>query len=62
MALEIPVQLQRVNNLLIDYRPRRTVAASVTIVRVLGEESHVVALADYNHSNAGVDFEILACL
>ena len=60
MALEIPIELERVRDLLVDDGACRAVPAPVFLA--LGEEPDVVPLPDHDHRDFGVDLEVGACL
>ena len=60
MTLQVEVEFGRVRDVLVDHRSGRAVPAPVCFGRVLGEEAHVVALANHNHGDLCFDAQGLA--
>ena len=62
MALKIPVELERVRDLLVDDGARRAVATLVLVAPRPREEPDMVPLPNHDHGDFGVDLEVGACL
>lgn len=58
--LKVEIELDRVGDRLVHYKPSRAVPTLVAISRVLREEPDMVALADDDNCDLGVDLELRA--
>lgn len=55
VALKVPIEFSWMRNYLVNDRSRRTVATSISISLLLGEETNVMAFRNDDNSYLGVD-------